>query len=167
VLRAFVVVGLLLAIGVTTIGAVPAERSARRCPVTIPTTSVPRDAGFSAAGFNYGNSRLRAHLYWPRGRLTAGILPDGGAMATIQKDGSIWAKVGWWVATADTLVVTGRRLDGSSRSLRASVPYGYGLGFQPVGLTFPTVGCWRVVGRAGSARLKFVVEVTEVRRSTS
>ncbi len=165
-LRMLVSIGLLLAIDVTTIGAVPAASAKPRCPVTIPTMAASPDAGFGPAGFNYGNARLRAHLYWPRGRLTAGILPDGGSMATIQKDGSIWAKVGWWVATADTLVVTGRRLDARARPLRASVPYGYGVGFIPVGLTFPTTGCWRVAGRAGAALLAFVVEVTKVRRST-
>ncbi len=160
----FVWTALCLAIIETTTGSAAAESAGPRCQVTIPTTAVPPDAGFGAAGFNYGNTRLRAHLHWPKGRLTAGILPGGGAMAIIQKDGSIRAKVGWWVAAADRLVVTGRRLDTLARPLRAEVPTGYGLGFQPVVLTFPTVGCWRVTGSAGAARLTFVVEVVKVRR---
>jgi hypothetical protein len=55
----------------------------RSCPVTIPAKrKVPPGAGFSAAGFNYGNAHLRAALYWPHGVLIAGRLPDGGAMAS-------------------------------------------------------------------------------------
>ncbi len=134
------------------------------CPVTIPTRTVPAGAGFSAAGFNYGNARIRAHLYWPHGTLTAGILPDGAAMAIINPDGSIDAKVGWWLATPERFVVTGRRLDARAPPLRARIPAyeSYGLGFRPVGLTFPTVGCWRVVGKLGSSSLTFVVRVTKI-----
>ena len=84
-------------------------------------------------------------------------------MATVGVDGSIHAKLGWWRGVAGRLSVTGRRLDAGAPPLTAHVPAGYGrLGFQPTGLVFPTVGCWRVVGRVGDARLGFVVEVTKL-----
>lgn len=143
----------------------PLSKARGPCPVTIPTRIVPPDAGFTAAGFNYGNARLRAHLYWPRGILVAGTLPDGGSMAVINPDGSIRLKLGWWRGARGKLVISGRRLDASAPPLRASVPEGYGpQGFVPSGLTFPTVGCWRVVGKQGTASLAFVVKVTKVKR---
>ena len=84
-------------------------------------------------------------------------------MATINRDGSVRAKVGWWVRDVAKLSITGRRLDRPAPPLQVSIPSGYGLGFQPTVLTFPTVGCWRVVGRAGTARLTFVVKVTKLK----
>jgi hypothetical protein len=130
------------------------------CPVTVPARTARPGSGFSAAGFNYGNALLRAHLYWPRGTLTAGVLPDGGAMAIVNADRSISLKLGWWRGVPGKLRISGRRLDARAPRLRADVPDGYGSrGFQPTGLTFPTVGCWRVVGELGRARLTFVVRV--------
>jgi hypothetical protein len=41
------------------------------------------------------------------------------------------------------------------------VPGGYGRGFQATVLTFPTIGCWRVTGRVGRARLTFTLLVTK------
>ncbi len=131
------------------------------CPVTIPTREVT--PGFAQAGFNYGGRRLRAHLSWPRGHLPSGELPGGGSYATIGRDGTISTKIGWWREGAGRLVITGRRLDARAPPLRSHVPSGYGPGFQPAGLLFPTVGCWRVVGRVGPARLAFVVKVIELR----
>jgi hypothetical protein len=133
------------------------------CRVTIPTRSVKPGADLSAGAFNFGNRDLRAHLYWPQGRLTAGVLPDGGAMAIINADGSIAAKVGWWRGMPGRLVISGRRLDGEAPPLRADVPVGYGSqGFQPTGLTFSTTGCWEVTGKVGDAELMFVVTVSKI-----
>jgi hypothetical protein len=133
------------------------------CAVTVPTRK--GGGGFGPGGFNHGNARLRVQLSWQRGLLRAGILPDGGSMATINRDGSIRTKLGWWVRDAAKLTVVGKRLDRPAPRLRASVPSGYGvsLGFQPTALTFPTVGCWRVIGQAGTASLTFLVEVTKLR----
>jgi hypothetical protein len=116
-------------------------------------------------GFNHGTRKLAVELYWPRGVLPAGILPDGGSYASVEKDGSIRAKVGWWRGLPGKLVITGRRLDAPARPLRASVPDGYGeTGFVPSELVFPTVGCWRVLGKLGPVRLAFVVKVTKLKR---
>lgn len=140
------------------------SKDRRSCPVTIPSPAARGGSGFDAASFNYGNDKLRAHLGWPRGRLPAGRLPDGGAYATIGPDGSISAKVGWWRGVAGTLVISGRRLDAAAPPLRAHVPEGYGpRGITPSGLTFPTVGCWRVTGKVRPASLTFVVKVEKVK----
>lgn len=125
------------------------------CPVTKP--------GPSSGGFNYGHARLRVNL-WPRGVLPAGPLPGGGSYATIQADGSIRAKLGWWRGVEGRLRISGARLDQPALPLSASVPGGYlPTGFQPSGLIFPTEGCWRVVGQVGRARLAFVVRVLKLR----
>jgi hypothetical protein len=77
--------------------------------------------------------------------------------------GSIYAKLGWWRGVRGKVSVGGRRLDAPAPPLRADVPAGYGpLGFQASGLTFPTVGCWRVTGSLGGARLSFVVRVVRL-----
>ena len=64
------------------------------------------------------------------------------------------------------LHILGERLDAPSPPLRASVPAGYGsTGFQSTGLTFPTPGCWRVVGSLSGHELEFVVLVTKRRKA--
>jgi hypothetical protein len=49
------------------------------CPVTVPNPALPP----AGEHFNYGNDRIRAELYRPNGTLLAGVLPDGGVMATV------------------------------------------------------------------------------------
>ena len=164
-LMAAVALALALAVGAGNSEPASTSSASGSCPVTLPNRTVPPGAGFTAAGFNYGNAYLRAHLYWPHGTLTAGTLPDGGAMAIINPNGSISAKLGWWRGLPGKLVIRGRRLDAAAPPLRADVPDGYGsLGFQATGLTFSTVGCWQVVGKVGRARLTFVVKVTKVKK---
>jgi len=134
-----------------------------QCQGTRPNHVVPLGAGFSRAGFNYGNARLRAHISWKNGWLRAGTLPDGGSYATINPDGSIRMKQGWWRGLRATLAVTGRRLDAQAPPLRADIRGGYDeQGFIPIAVIFPTVGCWRVTGKLGSAQLTYVVKVTKL-----
>jgi hypothetical protein len=143
----------------------PPERRARAgagvadvaepCPVTTPGGRAPATSG----DFNHGNSSLAVAL-WPRGTLVARRFPDGSRYAEIGPDGSIVAKLGWWRGVEGELRIEGERLDASAPPLRADVPDGYGpTGFQPTGLTFPTPGCWKVLGSVGRARLTFVVLV--------
>ena len=131
------------------------------CRVTIPPTNgAPNPAGPS---FNYGNSTIRVSLYRRNGKLIAGRLPGGGKMATINPDGSIDAKFGWWRAGSGKIRISGRRLDASAPPLRAHVPDGYGRGFQATGLTFPTTGCWRVTGRYLKSQISFTLLVSKSR----
>ena len=133
------------------------------CVGTLPTRVARPGPVPSAAAFDYGTARLRVQLGWPKGHLAAGILPGGGSRATVEDDGSIHAKLGWWRGAPGRLRITGRRLDAAAPPLEAHVPAGYGQrGFQPTGLVFPTVGCWRVEGRVGDTRLTFVVKVTRL-----
>jgi hypothetical protein len=134
------------------------------CRVTVAPEPMISPPGFSAAAFNYGTRYLRAELYWPDGILPAGRLPSGASYATINRDGSIDLKLGWWRSVPGKLRIRGRRLDASAPPLRAYVPTGYGsTGFQVSGLTFPTAGCWRVTGAVAQAKLTFVVKVTKIR----
>jgi len=150
----------VLGVAVAGLSLAPSPASRAACAVTVPTART--DASFGPTGFNYGTSKVRVQL-WKGGRLRAGTLPDGGAMATINDDGSIDAKQGWWRGVAGTLRIMGRRIDGSAPPLRAEVPGGYGAkGFNPAGLTFPTTGCWKVTGRVGGAQLSYVVKVTKL-----
>lgn len=144
-------------------GASTTAGAAARCKVTKPTagTRPPKPV---PASFNYGNARVAVALNPPNGRIVAGRLPGGGYRATINPDGSIHAKYGWWRAgTRPGLKISGRRLDAPAPPLRASIPDGYYGGFQATGLTFPTVGCWRVTGRYGTATLTFTVLVSKSR----
>lgn len=143
--------------------------AAATCQVTIPPPGwKPSGPDFGPGQFNYGNARIRTALYWPRGILTAGTLPNGGAMAPIQRDGSIRLKLGWWRGIPGRLVITGRRLDRPGSRAHAEVPpnASYGdTGFIPSSIIFPSIGCWRIVGKQGGARLTFVVKVAKVRHT--
>jgi hypothetical protein len=129
-----------------------APKLAGSCPVTLPGGDVPAD------GFNYGNGSIGVSI-WRRGKLAAGLRPDGSTRGQINPDGSITAKLGWYRVVEGGLRVSGERLDAAAPPL-AAVPAGYGAkGFQPTALTFPTTGCWKVAGSAGDASLQFVVRV--------
>lgn len=139
----------------------PASAAYSVCRVTdvrgrpVPETAQP--------SFNYGNETIRVALAPPDGQIVAGLLPGGGMRATINADGSIDAKVGWWRAGSGRPVITGRRIDRYAAPLRAHVPGGYSAGFQATGLTFPTTGCWRVRRSYGGASLTCTVRVTRSR----
>jgi hypothetical protein len=142
-----------------TLDAAPASRPCKVTvagPATRPPAPVPRS-------FNYGNASIAVSLNPPNGKLVAGRLPSGGQRATINDDGSIDAKVGWWRAGDGMIKITGRRLDASAPPLEAHVPCCYSKGFQATGLAFATAGCWRVTGTFKRAHLTFTVLVSKSR----
>lgn len=138
----------------------PASPVWHACAVTVARPPYPDPAQPS---FNYGNATIRVALSPPDGLIVAGRLPGGGVRASINPDGSIDAKFGWWRAGSGPIRISGRRVDRSAPPLRAHVPRGYGAGFQATGLTFPTTGCWRITGRYAGASLTFTVLVRKSR----
>jgi hypothetical protein len=159
-LRHLGVVATVAVVGAAAPSAPTAEGHASACAVTVvsrqtrPPAPVPR-------AFTYGNRLIAVDLNPPNGHLVAGRLPTGGERAEINPNGSISAKYGWWRA-GDRLRITGHRLDATAPPLIAAIPKGYSPGtWEPAGLTFPTVGCWRVKGTVGRAKLSFTVRVTK------
>ena len=142
-------------------GSTSAAAETTPCRVTIPPSNqAPNPAGPS---FNHGNNVIRVSLYRRNGKLIAGRLPGGGRSATINPDGSIDAKFGWWRVGRARIGISGRRLHAAASPLRAHVPDGYGPGFQATGLTFPTIGCWRVTGRYLKSQISFTLLVSTSR----
>ena len=137
-------------------------KSTSSCAVTDVRGRRPPDP--ATPSFNYGNAVIRVALQPRNGRLVAGRLGGGGGeRATINEDGSIDAKFGWWRAGSGKIRISGKRLDAAAPPLRAHVPSGYGRGFQATGLTFPTTGCWRITGRYAGASLTFTMLVSRSR----
>jgi len=114
--------------------------------------------------FNVGNSRIAVAL--PEDARFIAV-PDGRpGGAFIQSDGWIRTKVGWFAARGAPSV-TGHRVDGTGRRLRADVgPLSFASGgtFYPSLLYFPSFGCWKITATAGSARLTAVVDVVRSAR---
>jgi hypothetical protein len=167
--RAFPV-ALALSLGVVCAGAAMAAglhsatalRAGAGCKVTVPSART-RPPKWVPRSFEYGNGSIAVAALPLDGQLVAGRLASGGQRATIEADGSIRAKFGWWRDGHAKPVITGLRLDAHAAPLRAHVPDGYGSGFQATALTFPTTGCWRVTGRFGRAHLTFTLLVKKSR----
>lgn len=150
---------------VALVGSSAAQTGASRhrapaCRVTVvrAATRPPRPVPPS---FNYGSAKIAVALFPTDGTLVAGRLRSGGERAVVNPDGSIYAKYGWWRAGSAKPVIAGWLTTNARRHLRASVPGGYGRGFQATALTFPTTGCWHVTGRFEGASLTFTVLVTK------
>lgn len=128
------------------------------CPVTLPIGAAPtgQERPFASSALAFGNSQL-----WVVPIQEDGVIPADSR--SVENDGSISTKFGWWRITPGTLTISGRRLDASAPPLRADVPDGYGSsGFQASGVFFPTERCWEITGTVGNATLSFV---TFVRRT--
>lgn len=59
----------------------------------------------------------------------------------------------------DPLSIEGRRPDGPTLAINATIPCCYFSNYQASGLWVPTAGCWEVAGRVANLNLKFVVQV--------
>jgi hypothetical protein len=128
---------------------------AERCPVTPPGHTGPPGARQALFGWGaaYGNGKLWVGGLWPHGVIEAGP-------GFVDRHGRVGMKFGWWREVPGRLRITGQRLDASAPRLLVDVPTGYGAtGFQSSGVTFPTEGCWEVMGEVGQTTLSFVTFV--------
>ena len=96
--------------------------------------------------------------------------PDGTWEGLPYQDGAYSQKVFWWRHNGNgdppqpKLTVTGRRIDGPSLPLTASIA-NYGArddigSFMVVGIGIPAAGCWEITGHDEGTDLRFVVWVT-------
>lgn len=121
-----------------------------RCPVTRPNNR-------PLTGL-FGNGKLAVPTYFPA--ITV-------RQRHLQPNGWIGEKFPWraYGITGD-LKLTGRRLDGNAKPLRARINPGWPVAekvdaFWAVAILFPTPGCWRITGSVGSTRLTFVTRVVD------
>lgn len=133
------------------------------CPVTLPNGQAP--PGESRNPSDFGDGRLWT-LISADGNLVVSMarpLPPGTVFGELHRDGSIATKFPWWGARSAgrDLRITGRRLDGRAKPLRASVARGFTRSprFWATTITFTTQGCWQVTGSDGTEQLTFVVQV--------
>jgi hypothetical protein len=111
------------------------------------------DRPFASSALAFGNADL-----WVVPLQVDGIFRADSR--SIQSNGSMSTKFGWWRIAPGTLTITGRRLDASELPVRATIPDGYGgSGYQSSGVDFPTEGCWELTGTVGRSSLTFVVFV--------
>lgn len=142
------------------------------CPATIPNGSNPPG---EVSPEHHGNGKLWTVLgrqgtflvarksapeyYGPQGELAV----DG----LLGPDGSVGIKAPWWrgPGVRGRVRLRARRLDATAPRVDYTVPpSGYGLtGFQAMGLSLPTMGCWRVTGSVGNTKLTFVTLVWRAR----
>jgi hypothetical protein len=111
------------------------------CPVTLPRAggTPPLQLGISPSDAEdwYGNGVLGV------------ILPPGGALLADGQPPDLTTKFPWFRVQPGSLHVTGERLDGPTGDFSAwvgTVPEYGARGFDPSGLAWPSVGCWRVTG---------------------
>lgn len=128
---------------------------AATCPVTSPLGLGASDTNrpFASSSLAFGNADL-----WVVPLQVDGIFRADSR--SVETDGSMGTKFGWWRVAPGRLVITGRRIDASASPVRATIPEGYGnSGFQSSAVHFPTEGCWELTGTAGGLPLTFVVFV--------
>lgn len=124
---------------------------------------------------HHGNGRLWTTL-GPRGiflvspKSAPEYLGPHGEIAVdgiLGPDGSVGIKAPWWrgPGVRGRVRIQARRLDAPAPRVDRTVPpSGYGLtGFQAMGLSLPSTGCWRVTGSVADARLTFVTVVWRAR----
>jgi hypothetical protein len=134
--------------------AVSVSRTGKGCPGTRPSRTPPSPG----EDFNYGNRYLGVAI-WSKGRLVASRC-GRSTWGPIMPDATVYANLGWFRGVPGRLHIQGERLDAPALPLQASEPAGYGSsGFQATARTFPTRGCWRVVGSVAGHELELVVFV--------
>jgi len=126
-------------------GPVPAS-----CPVTVPR-QVRQPAGANDAGDGlrwYGNAAV-----WV-------LLSVSGVLGSDPQQRPWASKVPWWRSVPGVLTIHAQPVGGRAAGFHADVPSGYDpTGFQPSGLYWPRLGCWRVTGTIAGQSLTFTVWV--------
>jgi hypothetical protein len=118
------------------------------CPVTVPMQArQPADASDGLRW--YGNAAV-----WV-------LLSVSGVLGTDPQQQRPWySKVPWWRTVPGVLTIHARPVGGRAAGFHADVSSGYGAtGFQPSGLYWPRLGCWRVTGTIAGQALTFTVWV--------
>jgi hypothetical protein len=145
------------------------------CPLTVPNGSTP--PGENASPDTHGNGKLwasvsRTGVFRVAPRSAPEYLGPGGEIAVdgvLAPDGSVGIKAPWWrgPGVRGRVRLRARRLDAPAPRVDRTVPpSGYGLtGFQAMGLSIPTTGCWKITGSVGGAKLTFVTLVWRARPS--
>lgn len=137
----------------------PSPTGAAGCPVTKPNGSTPPDGRPSP--LFHGENGLWLPLE-PDGTLEVPnvVYPD---RVRLRADGSVKWKYPWWGSrrAGRILTITGVQIGGSDRRLRAQVRRSRWRSprLWPGYVSYPAPSCWRVTGRAGRAKLTFVVNV--------
>ena len=126
-------------------GPVPAS-----CPVTVPRQA-RQPAGANGAGDGlrwYGNGAV-----WV-------LLSVSGVLGSDPQQRPWASKVPWWRSVPGVLTIHAQPVGGRAAGFHADVPSGYDpTGFQPSGLYWPRLGCWRVTGTIAGQPLTFTVWV--------
>ena len=147
------------AVGTATPGREAAARGA--CPVTLP---VPREAIPPAAA-----AAILAGSSAPPGALRLSVvgnnalwvvIPVDGRVVGVRRPDGVFDKFPTVRLVEGRVTGEARRLDAPAPPAQVSIPEGYGgSGFQAVGVTFPTGGCWEVTERVAGQELRIVVAV--------
>lgn len=161
---AIVVVGGLVAIGVLLLRGSDkpnGQSAAATCPVTIPNGEPP--PGVRSDSGWHGKGRVRTTLPLD-GKLVVTDTrppPPGTTPGSIHSGGAMSVKFLWWLSRSagQRVAVRGRRQDRSRTDVLAKGRRRL-THLWPSRLRFPGQGCWRVTGRAGRAKLAFVLDVS-------
>lgn len=138
------------------------------CPVTLPNGSVPPPGGTWYDGNGTPLAEQPHQDVYGNGQEWTRLPLDGVLMLSNwgdhRPDAPLETKLWWWTAPGigGPTGFEGRRLDAPAPPLRAEIDPTYTGTFSPVGLIFPTEGCWEVTGHAKGASLTFVVLVLNI-----
>ena len=123
------------------------------CAVTlaVPPSAVPEEASRPILAGSSNPELTRAQL---------SMYGNDAMWVTIPREAQLDTKLGTVRLIPGQLTATGRRLDSPAPPAEFVIPDGYGpIGFQAVGVRFPTPGCWEVTHRLADRELRFTISV--------